>query len=201
MFALQNIADRKMVIADIAPPPPPGPDEVQIRVKVVALNHIDVWSWRGMAFAKRAEKQIPGAEGAGEIAAIGENVTGLEEGQLVAIFGQMSCGKCPPCRQGRDNHCLEKQVIYGFHTHGFFQELINIPAHLCVPAPDGLPAEQAALAGITFGTPEHMLFDNAKLKAGDTVLVQAGGSGIGSAAIQLIKAAGGTVYTTVGSDE
>ncbi len=201
MFALQNVADRELVIGDIEPPAAPGPDEVQIRMKAVALNHIDVWSWRGMAFAKRADKQIPGAEGAGEIVAVGENVKNLQPGQLVAIYGAITCGTCAPCKEGRDNHCTAKQVIYGFHTHGFFQELINVPARLAVPAPEGLPAEQAALAGITFGTPEHMLFDNAKLKAGETVLVQAGGSGIGSAAIQLIKAVGGIAYTTVGSDE
>ena len=201
MFALQNVADRELVIGDIEPPAAPGPDEVQIRMKAVALNHIDVWSWRGMAFAKRADKQIPGAEGAGEIVAVGENVKILKPGQLVAIYGAITCGTCDPCSEGRDNHCTGKQVIYGFHTHGFFQELINVPARLAVVAPDGLPAEHAALAGITFGTPEHMLFDNAKLKAGETVLVQAGGSGIGSAAIQLIKAVGGIAYTTVGSDE
>ena len=201
MFALQNVADRELVIGDIEPPAAPGPDEVQVRMKAVALNHIDVWSWRGMAFAKRAKNQIPGAEGAGEIVAIGENVKDLEVGQLVAIYGAITCGTCDPCVEGRDNHCTAKQVIYGFHTHGFFQELINVPARLAVVAPDGLPAESAALAGITFGTPEHMLFDNAKLKAGETVLVQAGGSGIGSAAIQLIKDVGAIAYTTVGSDE
>ena len=191
MFALQNVADRELLIGDVEPPAAPGPDEVQVRMKAVALNHIDVWSWRGMAFAKRADKQIPGAEGAGEIVAVGDNVKDLEVGQLVAIYGAITCGTCDPCLEGRDNHCTAKQVIYGFHTHGFFQELINVPARLAVVAPEGLPAESAALAGITFGTPEHMLFDNAKLKAGETVLVQAGGSGIGSAAIQLIKDVGG----------
>lgn len=201
MFALQNVADREMVVADIEPPAAPGPDEIQVRMKAVALNHIDVWSWRGMAFAKRAENQIPGAEGAGEIVAVGENVKNLQPGQLVALYGALTCGTCDPCQEGRDNHCTAKQVINGFHTHGFFQELFNIPARLAVLAPEGLPAESAALAGITFGTPEHMLFDNAKLKAGETVLVHAGGSGIGSAAIQLIKAVDAIAYTTVGSDE
>lgn len=201
MFALQNVADRELVIGDVDVPPAPGPDDIQVRMKAVALNHIDVWSWRGMAFAKRAENQIPGAEGAGEIVAVGENVKHLQPGQLVALYGALTCGICDPCKEGRDNHCTAKQVIYGFHTHGFFQELFNIPARLAVPAPEGLPAESAALAGITFGTPEHMLFDNAELKAGETVLVHAGGSGIGSAAIQLIKDVGAIAYTTVGSDE
>jgi alcohol dehydrogenase len=78
---------------------------------------------------------------------------------------------------------------------------MNIPARLAVKAPPGVDVIAAALAPITFGTVEHMLFDNARLQAGETVLVQAGGSGIGSAAIQLAKHAGATVITTVGSDD
>jgi alcohol dehydrogenase len=201
MFALQNVADRVIEIADIAPPPPPGPDEVQLRMKAVALNHIDVWSWRGMAFAVREEKQIPGAEASGEVVAVGSNVTNLKVGQLVAPYGAKTCGVCPPCLEGRDNHCEAKQEIYGFHIHGFLRELMNMPARLCVPAPAGLAPEAAALAGITFGTPEHMLYDNAKLKAGEWILIHAGGSGIGSAAIQMAKDTGATVITTVGSDD
>lgn len=201
MFALQNVADREIVIADIAPPPPPGPDEVQLRMKAVALNHIDVWSWRGMAFANRKPDQIPGAEASGEVVAVGANVKNLKVGQLVAPYGALTCGTCGPCREGRDNHCEAKQEIYGFHIDGFCRELMNMPARLCVPAPAGLAPEAAALAGITFGTPEHMLYDNAKLKAGEWVLVHAGGSGIGSAAIQMCKDSGATVITTVGSDD
>ena len=78
---------------------------------------------------------------------------------------------------------------------------MNVPGRLAVKAPAGLDPIAAALAPITFGTVEHMLFDNAKLKAGETILVHAGGSGIGSAAIQLAKAVGATVITTVGSDD
>ncbi len=75
------------------------------------------------------------------------------------------------------------------------------PARLLVPAPPGVDAVAAALAPVTFGTVEHMLFDNAKLEPGETILVHAGGSGIGSAAIQLAKKIGCTVITTVGSDD
>ncbi len=87
-----------------------------------------------------------------------------------------------------------------FHLDGFAQELVNLPARNLVPAPPGVDATGAAVAPITFGTVEHMLFDNAQLKPGETVLVHAGGSGIGSAAIQLAKRTGCTVITTVGSD-
>ena len=89
----------------------------------------------------------------------------------------------------------------GFHLDGFAQERINLPARQLIPAPPGVTDVGAALAPVTFGTVEHMLFDNAKLQPGETVLVHAGGSGIGTAAIQLAKRHGASVITTVGSDE
>ena len=91
--------------------------------------------------------------------------------------------------------------MHGFHLDGFAQEKINLPARLLVPAPPGVDAIGAAVAPVTFGTVEHMLFDNARLEPGETILVHAGGSGIGSAAIQLAKRMGCTVITTVGSDD
>jgi alcohol dehydrogenase len=91
--------------------------------------------------------------------------------------------------------------VHGFHLDGFAQEKVNLPARLLVPAPPGVDAIGAALAPVTFGTVEHMLFDNAKLEPGETILIHAGGSGIGSAAIQLAKKIGCTVITTVGSDD
>ena len=204
MQALQITGERKLELNDIAPPPPPGPGEVQMRIKAVALNHIDVWSWRGMAFAKRDLPVIAGAEAAGEVVALGDGVDGLQTGQIGAIYGALTCGSCEACREGRDNFCEgggSVGNIYGFHIDGFFQELMNIPARLVIAAPDGVDATAAALASITFGTPEHMLFDNAKLKKGEWILVHAGGSGIGSAAIGLAKDVGATIITTVGSDE
>ena len=74
MRALTLVADRKLVLADVAPPPPPGADDVQIRVQAVGLNHIDLWGFRGMAFAKRKLPLVVGAEAAGEIAALGPGV-------------------------------------------------------------------------------------------------------------------------------
>lgn len=203
MRALQVVGERRLEISDIAPPAPPAAGEVQVRIKAVALNHIDVWGWRGMAFAKRKLPILLGAEAAGEIATLGGGVQGLSLGQTVALYGALTCGTCEACRAGRDNFCdVGGSVgnIFGFHIDGFARELINLPARLAVPAPAGIDAVAAALAPITFGTPEHMLFDNAQLNAGEWVLVHAGGSGIGSAAIQLAKAAGANVITTIGSD-
>jgi len=201
MRALQLIRERELKITDIDPPPPPGPGEVQVRVAAVALNHIDVWGWRGMAFARRKLPLVVGAEAAGEVAAAGPQASGLRQGQQVALYGAETCGVCRACREGRDNLCEEVAGIHGFHIDGFACERVNMKARLCVPVPAGVDIKEAACASVTFGTVEHMLFDNARLEAGETVLIQAGGSGIGSAAILLAKAAGATVITTVGSDE
>ncbi|HVY59770.1 MAG TPA: zinc-binding dehydrogenase [Xanthobacteraceae bacterium] len=200
MRALTLVADRKLELRDVEPPPPPGPGEVQVRVKAVALNHIDVWGFRGMAFAKRKLPLVVGAEAAGEIAALGPGVDGFAPGDPVVMYGAMTCATCKACREGRDNLCENVQGIMGFHIDGFARDLLNLPARLTIPVPKGVALRDAACAPIAFSTVEHMLFDNAKLQPGETVLVHAGGSGIGTAAIRMAKAIGCTVITTVGDD-
>jgi alcohol dehydrogenase len=201
MRALTLVADRKLELADAPDPPPPAEGEVQIAVKAVALNHIDVWGFRGMAFAKRKLPLVVGAEAAGEIASVGAGVTGFKAGDPVVMYGAMTCGTCKACRQGRDNLCENVAGIMGFHIDGFARDRLNMPARLVIPVPKGVSMRDAACAPIAFSTVEHMLFDNAKLEAGETILVQAGGSGIGTTAIKMAKAIGCTVITTVGDDE
>jgi NADPH:quinone reductase-like Zn-dependent oxidoreductase len=97
--------------------------------------------------------------------------------------------------------CENVAGIMGFHLDGFAREFVTMPARLVIPVPDGVSFEEAACAPIAFGTVQHMLFDNARLEPGETVLVHAGGSGIGTAAIRMAKAIGCTVITTVGDDD
>ncbi len=200
MRALTLVADRKLELRDVPAPPPPGPGEAQVRVKAVGLNHIDVWGFRGMAFAKRRLPLVVGAEAAGEIAAVGDGVTGLAPGDAVVMYGALTCATCKACREGRDNLCENVQGIMGFHVDGFARDLLNLPARLIIRVPDGVSARDAACAPIAFSTVEHMLFDNAKLQPGESILVHAGGSGIGTAAIRMAKAIGCMVITTVGDD-
>jgi alcohol dehydrogenase len=200
MRALRLIADRKLELAELPDPPPPSDGEVQIRIKAVALNHLDLWGYRGMAFAKRQLPLVVGAEASGEVVKVGNGVTNLEAGDKVVMYGARTCGTCPACREGRDNLCENVGGIMGFHIDGFARDLVNMPARLVVPVPHGVSQRDAACAPIAFGTVEHMLFDNAKLKPGETILVHAGGSGIGSVAIKMAKALGCTVITTVGDD-
>lgn len=201
MRALQLVEDRRLETVDLPPPPAPGLGEVTVRIRAVALNHIDVWGWRGMAFAKRKMPLVVGAEASGVVETVGNGVSSLMPGQIVSIYGARTCGLCKACKEKRDNLCEHVSGVHGFHLDGFAQELVNLPARLLVPAPPGVDEIGAAVAPVTFGTVEHMLFDNAKLQPGETILVHAGGSGIGSAAIQLAKRMGCTVITTVGSDD
>jgi len=200
MRALTLVADRQLVVADAPPPPPPGAGEVQIRVKAVALNHIDVWGYRGMAFAKRKLPLVVGAEASGEITAVGAGVTRFKPGQKVVMYGALTCGTCPACQAGRDNLCENVAGIMGFHVDGFARELMNLNERLVIPVPDGVLDRDAACAPIAYSTVQHMLFDNARLLPGETLLVHAGGSGIGTVAIMMAKAIGCTVITTVGDD-
>jgi alcohol dehydrogenase len=200
MRALTLVADRKLELRDVANPPAPGDGEVQVRIKAVALNHLDLWGFRGMAFAKRQMPLVVGVEASGEVAAVGPGVSQFKPGDPVVMYGARTCGHCKACREGRDNLCENVAGIMGFHIDGFARDLVNLPARLVIPVPQGVGLRDAACAPIGFATVQHMLFDNARLEPGETVLVQAGGSGIGTVAIKMAKAIGCTVITTVGDD-
>ena len=197
--ALQLLGDRQVALVEREAPPAPGPDEVQLRVRAVGVNHIDVWGFRGMAFAKRVYPLTVTAESACEVVAVGTGVTTVRPGDRVVPYSALTCGVCRSCRRGEDNLCENVAGVRGFHVDGFAEDLTNHPARLLVGIPDGVSMHDAACVSVAYGTVEHMLFDNAHLEPGETVLVHAGGSGIGSIAISIAKSIGCTVITTVGS--
>jgi NADPH:quinone reductase-like Zn-dependent oxidoreductase len=199
--ALQLLADRQVAMTEREAPQAPGPNDVQLRVRAVGLNHIDVWGFRGMAFAKRLYPLTVGAEASCEVVAIGPNVGNVTPGDRVVPYSALTCGTCPACVRGRDNLCENVAGVRGFHIDGFAQDLTNHPARLLVKIPDRVTLRDAACVAVAYGTVEHMLFDNAHLEPGETILVHAGGSGIGSIAIRIAKSIGCTVITTVGSAE
>src|ERR1700722_13783278 len=197
--ALQMLSDKDLALRRIDPPPPPGPGEVRLRVRYVGINHIDVFGLRGMAFAKRVYPLSVGAEAACEVVAVGEGVTNFTPGDRVLPFSAYTCGVCRQCLRGRDNLCENVRGIRGFHVDGWAQDITNHPARLVVKIPDGVAMQDAACVAVAYATVEHMLFDNAQLEPGETVLVHAGGSSIRSIAIRIAKALGCSVITTVGS--
>jgi NADPH:quinone reductase-like Zn-dependent oxidoreductase len=201
MRALRLLADREVALVDAEPPPSPAPDEVQLRVRYVGLNHIDVWGFRGMAFAKRLFPLSVGAEAACEVVAVGDRVTTIQPGDRIVPYAALVCGSCPACARGRENLCENVAGVRGFHVDGFAQELTNHPARLAAKIPDGVALRDAACVAVAYATVEHMLFDNARLEPGEWILVHAGGSGIGSIAIRVAKALGCTVITTVGTED
>jgi NADPH:quinone reductase-like Zn-dependent oxidoreductase len=201
MRALRLHGDRDLRLEDVPAPPPPGPGEVTLRIKAVALNHIDVWGFRGMAFAKREMPLIVGAEAVGEVVAVGPDVTDWRVGDRAAPYGALTCGTCRRCLKGEDNLCENVRGVKGFHVGGFACELVNQEARLLVRVPHGISWDDAACGTITFSTVEHMLFDNARLEPGETILVHAAGSGIGTVAVRIAKDLGCTVIATAGDDE
>ncbi len=201
MKALRLHAEQTLSLDELPDPPRPGAGEVCVRMRAVALNHIDLWGHRGMAFVRRRLPIVVGVEGAGTVETVGPDVTGPQPGARVAIYGGLVCGACRPCRSGRENFCEQVGGILGFHIDGVAAQRVIVPARLAIPVPKGVDWPDAACAPLTFATVQHMLFDNARLQPGESILVQAGGGGIGSTAVRMAKAVGATVFATVGSEE
>ncbi|MXY39945.1 MAG: zinc-binding dehydrogenase [Rhodospirillaceae bacterium] len=199
MRALRLIEEEKLSFDEIADPPPPGDGEALLRMQALSLNHIDLFGVRGMAFAKRALPLIVGVEGSGVVEAVGPGVGHVQPGDPAIVYPGLFCGVCRRCQAGQENLCEDIGGIMGFHVDGLARERLVAPAARVLKVPDGVTPVQAACTTVTFATVQHMLFDNAQLEPGETILVHAGGSGIGSTAIRMAKAIGCTVITTVGS--
>lgn len=182
------------------PEPPIKPDEVLVRVKACALNHLDIWVRQGIPAYRIALPHISGSDVAGQIERVGEAVKGLKVGQKVFVSPGLNCGACDQCKAGRDNLCPSFSVL-GAKTDGGYAEFVSVPARNVIPIPGSLSFEQAAAFPLVTVTAWHMLVTLAGLKSGETALVMGAGSGVGSMAIQIAKCIGATVITTVGSEE
>jgi len=180
--------------------PQPGAGEVLIDIAASALNHLDVDIREGVARFDVAPPFILGVEVVGRIAAVGEGVSGWQEGDRVMPYLMDTCGECRYCRTGRESLCLTPGFI-SFTTSGGYAERLACPARHLIRVPDALTDEAAAATQIAFATAWHMLFTRGKLQPGETVLINSVGSGIGSAAVQLAKLAGAFVIGNASSDE
>jgi NADPH:quinone reductase-like Zn-dependent oxidoreductase len=183
------------------PDPRPGPGEAVVRVEAVAVNRLDIWVREdvGHAYAARLPV-IPGYDVGGEVAVVGEGVADVDVGQAVYVHYDYSCGRCAYCLDGDEAACAEYEVM-GVQRDGGYAELVLAPARNVFPLPDGLDARVAAAAGSVYLTAYHMLFARAGLRPGETVLVTAGGSGVGGAAIALARMAGARVIATASTPE
>jgi NADPH:quinone reductase-like Zn-dependent oxidoreductase len=183
-----------------APEPVLRANEVLVRVKACALNHLDLWVRQGIPGVAIPLPHIPGSDVAGEIAQIGASVTTVKAGQKVVLAPGVSCGKCAACLSGQDNLCRQFTNL-GYMINGGCAEFVRCPEVNCLPYPENLSFEQAAAVPLVFQTAWHMLVSRAGLQPGEDVLILGAGSGVGSAAIQIAKSFGARVIATVGSEE
>lgn len=184
--------------------PEPGPREIRVRVRAVALNHLDLWARVGLPNVKYEFPHRLGSDVVGEIDALGPGATGakspLAVGQKIVVSPGMSCGVCEKCLTGNDNFCAKYKLL-GENTQGGYSRHINVPDANVLPFPEGMSFTDAAAIPLCFLTAWQMVVRRAEVAPGDTVLVQAAGSGVSSAAIQIAKLRGARVIATAGSDE
>lgn len=183
-----------------APEPSLRPNDVLVRVRACALNHLDLWVRGGLPNVPIPLPHIPGSDVAGEIAQVGADVTTVRVGQKVVLAPGVSCGKCAACLAGLDN-CCRQFTNLGYMIDGGCAEFVRAPEVNCVPYPENLSFEEAAAIPLVFQTAWHMLLARAELQPGEDVLVLGAGSGVGSAAIQISKFFCARVIATAGTLE
>jgi NADPH:quinone reductase-like Zn-dependent oxidoreductase len=197
-IVLREHGGPEVLRAEELPTPEPGPGEVRVKIRAVALNHLDLWVRRGgPAFHLEYPHRL-GAEIAGIVDAVGPGVT-LDVGTKAVLQPGISCGRCHPCLDGHDNLCRHYKLL-GENTQGGYAEYIVVPAVNLAPYPDRLDFAHAASGILTFMTAWQMIVHKARVQPGDTVLVHGAGSGVGVAAIQIAKLYGARVIATAGSD-
>jgi 2-desacetyl-2-hydroxyethyl bacteriochlorophyllide A dehydrogenase len=182
------------------PTPTIGLDDVLVRVKACALNHLDIWVRKGNPAYPMPVPHVLGSDAAGTVEQVGSNVDSVSVGQRVFVSPGISCWKCEYCLAGRDNFCRSYSLL-GAMMHGGYAEYVKVPFRNVLPMPENLSFEQAAAFPLVSVTASHMLFALAGLQHGETVLIMGAGSGVGMMAIQMAKLAGARVMTTVGSDD
>ena len=180
------------------PDPVADPGQVVVALEMAALNRLDLAIRKGLPGIKVARPHVLGCEGYGRVAAIGAGVRRLAVGDPVVVTPGSSCLTCEACARGEDSLCREYRMI-GYQSAGCYAEQVVAPAGSVFPADDRLtPAEWAALP-LVYLTAWRMLMTRARLAPGETVLVQAAGSGVGMAAIQIARLLQARVIATAGS--
>jgi NADPH:quinone reductase-like Zn-dependent oxidoreductase len=177
----------------------PGPREVRVRVRAVAVNHIDLWTRRGLPHVKYTWPHRLGCDIAGEVEALGPGARQAQIGDRVLVSPGLSCGVCARCLSGEDNLCKQYR-IYGEGAQGGYTRHIHVPDTNLLPCPANLSFTEAAALPLVFLTAWQMIVRKGEVAPGQTVLVQAAGSGVSTAAIQIAKLFGARVIATTGND-
>lgn len=179
--------------------PAPGKGEVLVRLFAAALNRLDLWVRQGWPGIRLQYPHIPGADGAGEVAALGEGVEGWEIGERVVINSNLSCGICEACLAGQDNRCSKWELL-GETRRGTYAEYVPIPAKNLLRVPPYFSLQAAAAAALVYHTAWHSLIVRGQIQPGERVLIVGAAGGVNIACLQLAKLAGAIAYV-VGSNE
>jgi NADPH:quinone reductase-like Zn-dependent oxidoreductase len=175
----------EVLVLEEAPDPVPGSGEVLVRLRASALNHLDVWTRKGLPSVPKP--RILGADGAGVVEALGDGVSGFEPGERVVLNPGIEVG-------GGRIH------VIGEHGDGTNAELIAVPATNVHPIPDELSFEEAAAFPLVFETAYRMLVTRAGLREGEWVLAWGIGGGVSTATLAIGKALGANVMVTSSSE-
>jgi NADPH:quinone reductase-like Zn-dependent oxidoreductase len=194
-IVFEEHGDLDRLVSRELPDPISGPDEVRVQIRAVALNRLDIFVRQGWPGLKLKMPHILGSDIAGVVDQVGENVDHIAVGDEVVLGPGTSCGTCQTCLAGCDNRC-PSYAILGEHIRGGYAELITVSKKNVFAKPPNLSFEEAACLPLVFTTAWGMLVEQAQLASHETVLIHAGGSGVGSAAIQVAKMIGARVITT-----
>jgi len=200
LFFNQHGGPEVMQYGDL-PDRKPGPGEALVRVRAVALNHLDLWVRRGgPAFEKLPKPHVGGADVAGIVAGYGEGATGPAIGTRVVIDPGVVTGEDEWTRRGEDSVSPHYHIL-GEDAWGGCAQYVTVPAVNLMPVPDHVDFAQAAAPPLVFLTAWRMLVKRAQVKAGETVAIVGAGGGVNSAAIQICKHLGATVYAITSTPE
>lgn len=181
------------------PTPRPKPGEVLVEIHACALNRLDIWIREGLPNLRVSYPHILGSDIAGVVGGLGEGVDPALLGREVVLNPGVSCGRCEACLSGWDNLCPDYRIL-GENTTGGYAQAICVPVANLVDKPPNLSMIEAAAFPLTFLTAWQMLMQRAAIVPGETVLIHAAGSGVGSAALQIAKLVGARVIALASSD-
>jgi NADPH:quinone reductase-like Zn-dependent oxidoreductase len=188
-----------VLLYEDAPEPKIGPDQILVRVRACALNHLDLFVRAGIPGIRFSLPRIPGSDIAGEVVAAGDLCGRVKPGWRVALSPGLSCRQCQACLSGQDNLC-RRYTLFGYGVDGGDAELVAAPEYSAIQIPDDFGFEEAAAAPLVFLTAWHMLIARARLQPGEDVLVLSASSGVGSAAIQIARLFQCRVIATAGGE-
>ncbi|WP_396611916.1 alcohol dehydrogenase catalytic domain-containing protein [Haloferax sp. S1W] len=177
------------------PTPDPGPDEVLVTVEAASINHHDLWILNGADTRYDTEDLpfVPGLDLAGEVRAVGDDVTAVEPGDRVLLCPNQTCGTCRFCREGPENRC-ESFTLF----HGSLAETALVDANRLIELPENVSSTEAAALPTAYLTAYHML-RQAAVGPGDLVFVPGATGGVGVAGVQLADILGARTVGTSSS--